>query len=511
MSSSEQARNLLVAFLLSLGVLFLFQKLFPPSPPETSSQTLTREDTLTSPAPSSAEAPVLGGVAPSSGSPLQPWIQVQTGQALLTFSPSGDLIRYTLTTYRERSGEHLMLNRPDRPLLAWDAGDLRIQTPLPETVFTGGTPLRFHLVDTTGTPVGSLTVIPRDSFQVIFEVTTPRPLTLRMPGGLRPSEPNLKDEAGHQKLVVMTEDKLITLKRKALQKGYAKALDDVLWWALRTKFFAAAMVLRDGAWDRLEARATEDTALAVDITVSIPAGTHRLLAYLGPIEPRALASVGYGLEKLFDYGNVLIAPFTRLILWAFSALHQVIPNYGWVIVVFALLMKLIFAPLTFRSVVAMKKMQDLQPRLKALQKKYADDPQRLNQEVMKLYRQAGVNPLSGCLPLLLQLPVFYGLYRVLRDWIELRNAPFVLWIQDLSLRDPYYVLPVLMGVVSAANAWISSKDNPQGRQIGVMMSLVFTFVFLNFPAGIVLYWMVYNVFSAVEQAVIRRMYASKEG
>lgn len=505
-------RNLLVAFLLSVGVLFVFQKLFPPPKPAQNSTTITGDTLVSQDAQTATPTPSLGEVSPSPSESLPPpWIQVQTSHALLTFSASGDLLRYTLTTYKERTGQPLLLNPPNAPLFTWNFPNLHIQSALPETVLASATPLRFYIVDTTNTTVGSLTVIPKDSFQIVVDIVTPVPGTLQIPRGLHPSEPSLEIEGKYQKLVVMTRHKVHTLSRKKLQKGYAKALDDVLWWALRSKFFAGGWILEKGSWERLQAQSLNDSTLGVKISFSFPPGSHRFIGYFGPIEPRVLKSVGYGIDRLFDYGNALIAPFTRLILWGFTTLHHVIPNYGWVIVVFALFMKLVFAPLTFRGVVAMKKMQELQPRLKALQKKYADDPQRLNQEVMKLYRQAGVNPLSGCLPLLFQLPVFYGLYRVLQGWIELRSAPFMLWIQDLSLRDPYYVLPILMGLVSAANAWISSKDNPQGRQIGVMMSLVFTFVFLNFPAGIVLYWMVYNIFSAVEQAVIRRLYTSKEG
>ncbi len=509
MNRGSDTRNLLVAFLLSLGILLLFQKFFPPpTPPRARTQaaadTTARTEHL-APGPSPQV-----DTLPRPEPPRRPRVMLDAPEGTYTFADDGSLLRVTLTRYRERSGEPLALNHPGRPLLTFPVPGYRWTTPLPETTLTEG-PITFLLRDSAGTVVGSLQVVRTGAYTLSLDFAIPTPFALELPSGIRPSEPDLRDETRHLKLVLLSENKLLTRKHKDLKKGYRKALDEVYWWALRTKFFAVAVVDTARTWERLAARMENDSSLAVSVRVEFPEGQHRLFLYAGPIEPHTLASVGFGLARLFDYGNPVIAPFTRFILWAFRLLHQGIPNYGWVIVVFALLMKLAFAPLTFRSIVAMKKMQDLQPRLKALQKKYADDPQRLNQEMMKLYRQAGVNPFSGCLPLLFQLPVFYGLYRVLRDWIELRNAPFVFWIQDLSLRDPYYVLPIAMGLVSATNAWLSSRDNPQGRQMGVMMSVVFTFVFLNFPAGIVLYWMVYNVFSAVEQAVIRRVYASKEG
>lgn len=513
MNETHQARNLLVAFLLSMGALLLYQKFFPPSPPP---QAEVQADTTVQRAPAlpeTTEASLSGGAltGPSvETGTLRPRIQLAAEEGTYTFSGDGALLRVTLRRYRERSGEPLALNHPGIPLMAFPVPGYRWETPLPETTLTEGSVI-FVLRDTLDEPAGTLRVTRTAPYVLALELSAPDTFFLELPAGIRPSEPDLMDESRHLKLVLLTENKQITRKHKDLKKGFRKALDEVYWWALRTKFFAVAVVDTARSWERLEAHLQNDSSLVVSVKVTFPEGRHHLLVYAGPIEPRTLSGVGYGLARLFDYGNPVIAPFTRFILWAFTLLHRVIPNYGWVIVVFALLMKLVFAPLTFRSIVVMKKMQDLQPRLKALQKKYADDPQRLNQEMMKLYRQAGVNPLSGCLPLLFQLPVFYGLYKVLQDWIELRNAPFMFWIQDLSLRDPYYVLPILMGLVSAANAWLSSRDNPQGRQIGVMMSVVFTFVFLNFPAGIVLYWMVYNVFSAIEQAVIRRIYASKEG
>lgn len=515
MNETHQARNLLVAFLLSMAVLLLFQKLFPPPTPREVEPLADTTRTVEPSGPAVEKASSLppngelrGGEVPVSA--LRPRVQIVGEEGTYTFSGDAHLLRVTLRRYRERTGEPLALNHPQQPLLGVPVPGYRFETPFPETTLEKGVVV-FLLRDSTGAVAGSLQVTRIAPYTLSLDISVPADFSIELPAGIRPSEPDLRDEARHLKLALLTDSKLITRKEKDLKKGFRKALDEVYWWALRTKFFAVALVDTARTWKRLDARLENDSTLTVSVKAIFPAGNHRLVLYTGPVEPRALASVGYGLEKLFDYGNPVIAPFTRLILWAFAHLHQVIPNYGWVIVVFALLMKLVFAPLTFRSIVAMKKMQDLQPRLKALQKKYADDPQRLNQEMMKLYRQAGVNPLSGCLPLFFQLPVFYGLYRVLRDWIELRNAPFLFWIQDLSLRDPYYVLPIAMGVVSAANAWISGRDNPQGRQMGVMMSLVFTFVFMNFPAGIVLYWLVYNVFSALEQAVIRRVYASKEG
>ena len=180
-------------------------------------------------------------------------------------------------------------------------------------------------------------------------------------------------------------------------------------------------------------------------------------------------------------------------------MHSVIPNYGVVIIIFSLVIKAVFHPLTKKQVRSMRRMQALQPKMEKLKERYKKEPQKMNQEVMKLYKDAGVNPMSGCLPLLPQMPIFYGLFQLFRTTIELRGADFVWWVTDLSQKDPYYILPIIMTILMFVQQRLSTKD-PKQKMMTFFMPLLFGFLFRNFPAGLTLYWTCYNLFSVIEQA-----------
>ncbi len=286
--------------------------------------------------------------------------------------------------------------------------------------------------------------------------------------------------------------------------------DGVKWFGLTGKYFMFACIVQDGALKSLEAT-TQDRS---DTTMKLEAVLNKtplsLTVYAGPIDYDVLKDVGYGLEDTYNFGFWLIAPFARFIFVGFRLLYKIIPNYGWVILLFSLLMKVVFSPLSFKMFKSMKKMQDLKPKMDALQKKYKDKPEELNRAIADLYKEQKVNPLSGCFPMLLQLPIFWALYQVLRTTIDLRAAPWIFWIQDLSMKDPYYILPVVMGAVSLANGLLQPQADKQAKWTSAAMAGVFTFIFLNFPAGIVLYWLSYNIYSIGEQYIFRRMLKKPE-
>jgi YidC/Oxa1 family membrane protein insertase len=194
----------------------------------------------------------------------------------------------------------------------------------------------------------------------------------------------------------------------------------------------------------------------------------------------------------------VVRPFSLVILWLFQALHSVIPNYGLVIIVFSILIKAVFHPLTKKQMRSMRRMQEMQPRLAKLKERYGKDPQRMNKETMKLYREAGINPLGGCLPLLPQMPIFYALFQVFRTSIELRGAYFFGWLTDLSQKDPYYILPIIMALSMFVQQKLTMKD-PKQKMLVYMMPLLFGFLFKDFPAGLTLYWTCYNISSVIEQ------------
>lgn len=196
-------------------------------------------------------------------------------------------------------------------------------------------------------------------------------------------------------------------------------------------------------------------------------------------------------------------PISRFILGIFNFFYSIFKNYGFAIIIFGILIKTIFFPLSKQMIVSQHKMQMVQPELKKIQKKYKDSPQRLNQEMMQLYKTYKINPLSGCLPLLIQMPIFFALYQTLIISIEFRRAPFIFWITDLSLKDPYYVLPIGMGIMMLIQSLKTTVD-PRQKFMVMFMPVFLVFIFLNLPSGLQLYWFTYNILTLVEHYITKR-------
>ncbi|RFA30651.1 membrane protein insertase YidC [Alkalilimnicola ehrlichii] len=232
--------------------------------------------------------------------------------------------------------------------------------------------------------------------------------------------------------------------------------------------------------------------------------------YVGPKEQARLREIAPGLHLTVDYGflTVISAP----LFWLLERIYNLIGNWGWAIIILTLMIKLVFYKLSETSFRSMARMRKLQPKLQQLKERFGEDRQRLNQEMMELYKKEKINPLGGCLPVLVQIPVFIALYWVLLESVELRQAPFILWIQDLSVPDPFFVLPVLMGV----SMLIQQKLNPAPldpiqQKILMVLPIVFTVFFAFFPAGLVLYWVANNVLSIAQQWVITRRIEKEPG
>jgi YidC/Oxa1 family membrane protein insertase len=225
--------------------------------------------------------------------------------------------------------------------------------------------------------------------------------------------------------------------------------------------------------------------------------------YLGPKLQETLPKIAPGLELTVDYGVLWF--IAELLFSVLTFLHGMLGNWGWAIIVLTLLIKLVFYPLSAAGYRSMAKMRAVQPRLLQLRERYPDDKARLNQAMMEMYKQEKINPLGGCFPILIQIPVFISLYWMILESVEIRQAPFMLWIHDLSVKDPYYVLPALMLV----SMWIQTKMNPTPpdpiqAKVMQIMPLIFGVFFAFFPAGLVLYWFVNNVLSISQQWWITR-------
>ncbi len=294
---------------------------------------------------------------------------------------------------------------------------------------------------------------------------------------------------------------------------FAKTADNG-WLAMVQHYFVAAFVPKDKTprefyMRKLEGGNVFQTGVIVPVAEIAPGakGESGVSLYAGPQEQTALKQVAPGLDLVVDYGwlTVVAAP----IFWALEAIHKLVGNWGWAIVVLTIGIKAVFYPLSAASYKSMAKMKLLTPRLMQLKERFSDDKQRLNQEMMKLYQTEKVNPLGGCLPILIQIPVFIALYWVLLGAVEMRDAPWIGWITDLASPDPYFILPVIM----MASMFIQTKLNPTPPdpiQAKVMMAMpiIFTFMFLWFPSGLVLYWVVNNCLSIAQQWQITRMIES---
>jgi YidC/Oxa1 family membrane protein insertase len=240
-------------------------------------------------------------------------------------------------------------------------------------------------------------------------------------------------------------------------------------------------------------------------------------AYWGAKEFGELQELGVGLEETVEWGwfGFLVGPLQLGLRWIYS---NIVANYGWAIVVMTALIKLLMFPLTHKSFTSMQKMQEVNPKIQAIRQKYRpklkdkkgkpnpDAQRKMNEEIMALYKEEGVNPAGGCLPMLLQLPVFFAFYRLLYSAVELRGAPWVFWIKDLSAADPFYILPVVMGASQFLQQKLSpASGDPMQRRIFLMMPIVFTFLFMGFPSGLVLYWLTNNVLTIVQQLITQRL------
>ncbi|RLB11281.1 MAG: membrane protein insertase YidC [Deltaproteobacteria bacterium] len=327
----------------------------------------------------------------------------------------------------------------------------------------------------------------------------------------------------HLGLAAFVQNELRQLKLK--KKGQKEIFSgDIKWFACESRYFMSAIItnMSEGT---LEVKRFGSNILAgyyKGKAVTIPPSKevqHKFVLYLGPKEIPSLKKIGYHLDKIINFGWTDV--IARPLLYVLRFFYRYVHNYGLAIILLTILVKILFWPLTHKSYESMKEMQKIQPLMAKLREKYKDDKERLNREMLNLYRTYKVNPFSGCLPIIVQIPVFFALYRVLCDAIELRHAPFILWINDLSAPDrlfhlpfsiplmsPPYGIPVLT-LLMGATMYIQQKMTPQPgdpSQAKMMMflPLVFTVMFINFPSGLVLYWLVNNILSIIQQYRIQK-------
>lgn len=355
--------------------------------------------------------------------------------------------------------------------------------------------------------------------------------------GIRFVEHNSVDEANYSNTSAYSGGEQVILDASSIGEKVSKEFSGSIdWVAVRNKYFAA--VILPESPDKVEGAYLEGTRTAVgkdgvkeiyEARLTLPFKNqiqekHSFSIYIGPVDYKELQSLGRNLIALVDFGSFfglkfIVRPIAEYILLPlFQFLHMFIPNYGVVIIIFSLIIKIAVYPLTKQSYQSMKKMQALQPKIAELKEKYKGDPQKLNSETMKLYSTYGINPAGGCLPILLQMPIFIALWGMFQSVIELRQQPFVWWIKDLSTPDVIYDLgfklplfgiqqisglALLMGITTFFQQKMTMKD-PSQKMLVYLMPIMLTILFMTFPSGLNLYYFMFNVFSIAQQYYINK-------
>ncbi|HEV8329075.1 MAG TPA: membrane protein insertase YidC [Nitrospiraceae bacterium] len=285
----------------------------------------------------------------------------------------------------------------------------------------------------------------------------------------------------------------------------------VQWVALHDKYFLSVLMPKQGTAALAKNEGEKIVSAGVRMAASGVASSVGLQLYAGPKEHDSLRSLNVGLEEMIDFGFFIFGSWTvvksvaKPIFYVLRFIHEYTYNYGVTIILLTVGIKLLFAPLQYKSYKSMKMMRVIQPKIAAVQAKYKGDRDRLNKELMKLYKDQKVNPLGGFLPMILQMPVFVALFNVLYTTIDLRQAPFMLWITDLSVQDPYYVLPIIMGATMFIQQKITPTTmDPTQAKIMLVLPVGMTFLFVNFPAGLVLYWLTNNTLTISQQLLTDR-------
>jgi YidC/Oxa1 family membrane protein insertase len=500
-------KRTLIAIVLSILVLIVYQYLFlKPAQKRLPAKQPKPPEVVEHAKPAAPPAPVV--VKPTPATETERLIKVETELYIATFTSKGGTVKtWQLKKYTDNDGLKIPLLKEDGLYPALGIGWNNDFT-LSEANFNViGNDLKLDSNNKTGS--------------IVFEYVTPqysirRTYTFYFDkykfdlkdeiSGLPQYEITLggdfgifsKKEPVHVGPVILKDTDRIELKPKKLKETRLYT-GNLKWIAQEDKYFCAAIVPITPI-ESAKAWKFQDSA---SVSFIGKPGVNEFMVYAGPKEHDRLKKLGVGLEHIVDFGFFSI--IARPLFWILKKFHSVVGNYGWAIVLLTIVVRVPFIPIVNKGQRAMKRLQELQPRMQEIREKYKKDPQRMQKEMMELYRKHKVNPMGGCLPILLQIPVFFALYKVLLIAIELRGAPFMLWITDLSQKDPYYILPIVMGITMVIQQKMTpSAGDPKQQKLMMFMPVIFTFLFLNFASGLVLYWLVNNLLSIAQQIYVNK-------
>jgi YidC/Oxa1 family membrane protein insertase len=530
-------KRTILAIVLSLAVLLGFQYFFPPAqPPQKAASSVSRSTAdKKAPAKTTAASPAPEAAAPAAEKAAAPAPVVEEGELVVVQTPlyraefdtvGGRLKAFYLKHYKTE-------NKPGSPELnlvtvtgsgpwpltgavkfegRWqaDAG-LHFKSPARALEVDGGEKtLVFKASLGAGkTLIKELHFNPQSYVVGISYAVSSEDGSAPAVEGVRvnwvhSSKGQKKSRYVYNGVIGYVNDKLFKPGKKDKEIARQEIAGQISWFGYTSKYFISALLVPEKGQPtatRGIINRSGDDNLTVTFEVD---GSRQLRAYIGPKEGNRLQALGLKLEASIEYG--WFGVIARPLVWLLHFLYQYVHNYGIAIIILTILIKLVFYPLSQKSYKSMSKMKEVQPKLAKLKEKFKDDKARLNKEMMDLYRTHKVNPFGGCLPMVVQIPVFFALYRALMVAIELRHAPFFFWITDLSAKDPYYVTPLIMGATMFLQQKMTPTAGGDAMQAKLMlfMPIIFTFMFLNFPSGLVLYWLVNNILSIGQQYLVMR-------
>ncbi|HEY9128676.1 MAG TPA: membrane protein insertase YidC [Sulfurovum sp.] len=517
MEQQDLNKRLLFALVLSFLVFIGYSYMFPPVKPEQNTQQTANTTHPTPRADSSSNVNAPSTSTAAASAPVQVassgLVTVKSDNFIITLDEFGRISQFELLEekYHDENGETLkILGASQVKPLEVRFSDVKLNEEAFKTPYvnnTGSSTVDVSKGAQTVTltqTLSSVTLTKRITFKPTGEYSVDLATSAATPYFITPGHRPVADQSMYllvRGALIKGADNIIHTIEDEDAEGYEK--------------FENAKIA--SAFDRYVASMFYDFEKGLQVSILKQANGDPLIfvqgqdelhlnAYIGPKEQKILKAIHPELTDAIEFGwfSFLAKPFFEILIW----INDYVGNWGWAIIIFTLLVKLVLFPLSYKGMMSMQKLKDLAPKMKEIREKYKGDPAKMNAQMMEMYKKHGANPMGGCLPLILQIPVFFALYRVLLNADELQGAEWILWIENLAVMDPYFVLPVLMG----ASMWFQQKITPTNftdplqEKIFKWFPVIMTVFFIYFPSGLVLYWLVNNIFTIMQQYYINHMY-----
>ena len=501
-------KRLIIATVISVLFFIAYDALFVPKPLIDTNKTV--EQNQSAPATNLANSTTdKAAIAPKQISKNIATIEGATYSA--TIDELGRISNFTLkdSKFKNENGEQISLLKPSSPLPL----EIRFSdTAINEKAFKVAYTVSSDKIDATKSPANITLTQNLDSFSVVKNLTF-------YPDGSY--DIDVKVNSNHEYFITAGFRPIVAVDGYTVHGVLLRKEDDSLEIiedgdAKGNEIFRSVDLLANS--DRYYTTLFYDNKRSMEVFIQNDAdentlsfarniGNFSAKGYIGPKDYKTLKAIEPSLVDTIEYGwfTFIAKPAFLLLDW----LYSFIGNWGFAIVALTIIIRIVLFPLTYKGMVSMNKLKELAPRMKEIQTKYKGDPQKINAHVMELYRKHGANPMGGCLPILIQIPIFFAIYRVLLNAIELKGAEWILWINDLAELDPYFILPILMGITMYIQQHITPTNftDPMQEKIMKFLPLIFTFFFITFPAGLTLYWFINNLCSIAQQMVVNKIFA----